>query len=343
MGVGGEKRGFLTLRRLVPVEAGSREIRERLFHELEAVRERLTTSPEVEGSGQDWIPATRGETDPAAWTAFVKRALSEVEDGTLSKVVLARMQTVLAEGTPDPVGVVLSLWKENPGAHVFLFEPSAGAPLVGAAPETVATVTGGSFRATAVAGSIARGTTDQEQRAFADALLGNQKDRREHQMCVQDTVERLGEVATEIQAQPEPRVLTLSTIQHLETLIEARLRPDENVLSVLNTLHPTPAVCGLPRGEALEFLEREEPFSRGWYAGPVGWFDGVGNGVFVPALRSAVGLGGEWRLFAGAGIVSGSDPRQEWEETRIKFQPVLRALSGTLDLAEEGDSGVEDS
>jgi menaquinone-specific isochorismate synthase len=341
MGVGKEGLGVLTLRRFVPIGTGEGEIRERLGEELEAVRESLTDAPQAEESGEAWIPATRGETDPAAWTAFVERALREVEEGTLSKVVLARVQTVSAEGTLDPVGVVLNLWKENPGSHVFLFEPAPGAPLLGAAPETVATVAEGSFRATAVAGSIDRGLTEKEQRDLAKALLGNQKDRREHQMCVQDTLERLGAVATHIQAQREPHVLTLSAIQHLETVIEARLRPEENVLSVLDTLHPTPAVCGLPRGRALEFLEREEPFQRGWYAGPVGWFDGEGNGVFVPALRSAVGCGGEWRLFAGAGIVAGSKPGQEWDETRIKFQPVLRALSGTMELAGTGGRGVE--
>ena len=172
---------------------------------------------------------------------------------------------------------------------------------------------------------------------MAKSLLKSQKDRREHRMCVEDMVERLAPVAEEIRAQDEPHVLTLSAIQHLETAIEARLHPEETVLSVLEALHPTPGVCGLPRDQALEFLRREEPFQRGWYAGPVGWFDGDGNGVFVPALRSVVGCGSEWRLFAGAGIVAGSDPSQEWEETQIKFLPVLKALSAALALEGSGD------
>jgi menaquinone-specific isochorismate synthase len=104
----------------------------------------------------------------------------------------------------------------------------------------------------------------------------------------------------------------------------------------LKALHPTPAVCGFPRDGALELLRKEEPFQRGWYAGPVGWFDNDGNGVFVPALRSAVGRGKEWRLFAGAGIVEGSEPELEWAETRIKFRPVLKALSGARPLPGSG-------
>ena len=124
-------------------------------------------------------------------------------------------------------------------------------------------------------------------------------------------------------------MLTLARIQHLETEIRARVSEESTVLKVLEALHPTPAVCGLPRDDALEFLSRKEPFERGWYSGPVGWFDVEGNGVFAPALRCAVARDHEWRLFAGAGIVAGSDPRLEWEETSIKFEPVLRALAAS--------------
>ena len=187
---------------------------------------------------------------------------------------------------------------------------------------------GGAFRATAVAGSIPRGGSPEEQEAFAAELLGSEKDRREHQVSVEDMVTRLADVSDDIRAEPHPRVLTLAAIQHLETPISANLHPEESVISALRALHPTPAVCGFPRDQALELLKTEEPFRRGWYAGPVGWFDNDGNGVFVPALRSALGIGKEWRLFAGAGIVSGSDPSSEWAETQMKFQPVLKALSG---------------
>jgi menaquinone-specific isochorismate synthase len=121
-------------------------------------------------------------------------------------------------------------------------------------------------------------------------------------------------------------VLTLSRIQHLETEIRAWLPEPHTAVSVLGALHPTPAVCGLPRDGALALLHKEERFQRGWYAGPVGWFDTAGNGVFAPALRCALGRGPKWRLFAGAGIVDGSEPGAEWEETGLKFQPVLRAL-----------------
>jgi len=325
--VGGEGQGVLTCRSFLGMEEDPERCRERLRGRLEQVKNALESPRPALPQGEMWVPATRIETAQEDWNEAVDRALSAMEAGRVSKVVLARVQTVSAEGGLEPVDVAMNLWRNNPGSHVFLFEPMEGHVLLGAAPETVATVSDGEFRATAVAGSVARGDTDAEQQALARDLLKSSKDRREHDMCVRDMVERLETVSEQVEAEDAPHVLTLSTIQHLETVIRAHLRPGQTVLSVLRALHPTPAVCGLPRDLALEFLRKEERFSRGWYAGPVGWFDGDGNGVFVPALRSAVGMGTEWRLFAGAGIVAGSDPRKEWDETRIKFQPILRALS----------------
>lgn len=279
-------------------------------------------------------PARFDESDPAEWKGAVEEAIAWIESERVSKVVLARVLDVLDRGSVDPAAAVLALWHDNPGTHVFLFEPARGSALVGAAPETVATVTEGTFRATAVAGSISRGRAPEEQEALALELLESEKDRVEHAIAVRDMVEHLRPLTDELSWDSEPHVLTLSRIQHLETRIKARLHREENVLSALAALHPTPAVCGLPRDAALDFLRVEEPFDRGWYAGPVGWFDATGDGVFAPALRSGVRDGERWRLFAGAGIVAGSDPGAEWEETRIKFEPMLRALEAT---AERGD------
>lgn len=326
--MGGEETGVLTLRRhLVPSDDPNR-CRQNLRDEISSLRDSLVAAPPEPTPVDICVPATRHETEPEAWAKLVETGLGAVGGGDLSKVVMARVLTASFEGSVDPIDVVLNLWRGNPGSHVFFFEPTPGNVFLGAAPETVSTVSGGVFRATAVAGSIARGSDDTEQAALARELLRSEKDRREHQVCVDDMVARLGQISDGIQALPEPHVLTLSAIQHLETAITATLHPNETVISALQALHPTPAVCGFPRDAAYDLLQKEEPFKRGWYAGPVGWFDNDGNGVFVPALRSAVGWGKEWRLFAGAGIVAGSDPSKEWAETRIKFQPVLKALSG---------------
>ena len=275
------------------------------------------------------VPFTRTESERSGWDAAVRDALVAIDEGRVSKVVLARTLDVITEGRLDPIEVVHHLWTGNGGSHVFYFEPEDGCALLGATPETVTTLSGGQFHATAVAGTVARGETASEQKHLAEQLLASEKEGAEQRIALEDMVARLGPLAEEIRAQPEPHVLTLARIQHLETEIRARLPEGTSALSVLEALHPTPAVCGLPRDAALEFLDEEEPFERGWYAGPVGWFDLDGNGVFVPALRCAVVRDRRWRLFAGAGIVKGSDPGLEWDETSIKFEPMLRALAAS--------------
>lgn len=339
--MGSGRTGVLTCRGyLAPGEDPSR-CRARLRNRLEQVRVALTASRKKGPSGEPWIPAARVETEMGTWNEAVGKALAAVGAREVSKVVLARVQSVSAEGGLDAVDVAMNLWADNPAAHVYFYQPAPGNVLLGAAPETVTTVSGSAFRATAVAGSVARGSSEKEQKALARALSRSRKDLHEQAMCVRDMVERLRPLSEEVQAEEDPHVLTLTNIQHLETVIQATLKPGQTALSVLGALHPTPAVCGFPRDSALEFLEEAELFQRGWYSGPVGWFDGDGNGVFVPALRSAVGKGAEWRLFAGAGIVAGSDPGQEWDETRIKFQPVLRALSGVRVGRGPGEEGRE--
>ena len=298
----------------------SEELKRRPYREARATPpsapDRATTSAEV--------PAIAS--DRSAWGASVERALGAIGAGGVRKVVLARTVDVQPHREIDPIAVLGHLWEANRGTHVFYFEPLSGHVVLGAAPETIATLRRGVFHATAVAGSIRPGASEEEQAGLAASLLASGKDRAEHRIAVEDIVERLGQVAEGVRAEREPHVLVLPAIQHLESEIRARVREGTTVLEVLAALHPTPAVCGFPRDHAQELLAQEEGFERGWYAGPVGWFDLEGNGMFAPALRSAVLSEGSWRLFAGAGIVAGSLPDAEWTETGIKFESVLRAL-----------------
>jgi menaquinone-specific isochorismate synthase len=306
-------------------EAEERAVFGRLRHQAETLRAELTTRTGSSASTRPaqgrWVP-----TDRANWERAVSASLEAIRAGRISKAVLARTLDVDLDETIDPVDCVGHLWEVNRGSHVFMFEPSAGSAIVGAAPETVATLRDGVFHATAVAGSIRRGASPREQAELAAELLASEKDRAEQRIALDDMVARLETVAHQIRTDPQPHVLTLPRIQHLETEIRASVPAGFGVLDLLRLLHPTPAVCGLPRDAAMRCLAAEEPFERGWYAGPVGWFDAEGNGVFAPALRTGVSTGSGWRLFAGAGIVEGSVPALEWEETAIKFEPMLEAL-----------------
>ncbi len=266
-------------------------------------------------------------TERAAWGRMVWQALSKISAGEADKVVLARILEVASRQPVDPGELVMALWEENHGSHVFLFEPEAGEAVVGAGPETIATLVNGVVRATAVAGSARVGADSVETAHLARDLFDSEKDRAEHDFVVRDMVARLRALGCTVKRDVEPHVLALARIQHLETKIAAEVPDGTSLLDILATLHPTPAVCGIPRGVALSVLTSGEAFDRGWYAGPVGWFDSEGKGIFVPALRSAVRRGDHWRLFAGAGIVPGSDPAMEWDETELKFRPVLKAIA----------------
>lgn len=317
-------RGRLRVQALVAPEE-EEAVRERLRHRLDEVHRRLASG--VPHPADARAPGRIVATQRGAWGEAVRQVLATIASGRISKAVLARTLDVALEGGVPPVELAEALWERNPGTHVFLFEPEPGRALAGAAPEALATVRSGIFHATAVAGSVARGRTPGEDAHLAAELLGSRKDRAEHALVVDDMRRRLRPLAGGIRTDPEPSVLTLARIQHLETGVRARLRGDAHILDLVEALHPTPAVCGVPRDSALELLRTTEPFHRGWYAGPVGWFATDGDGHFVPALRTAVGDGHRWRLYAGAGIVEGSTAQGEWDETGIKFQPILRALA----------------
>ena len=299
---------------------------------LEASRRRSRGAPRGRG-----MPVA----ERAAWSRMVWRTLRRIRTGEARKVVLARTADVTPARPVSPLDLVLSLWQEGHGSHVFLFEPVAGEAVVGAAPEIIASLANGVVRATAVAGSVGVGVDSVETARLARRLFDSEKDRAEHDLVVRDMVARLAALGCAVRRDVEPHVLALARIQHLETKIEAEIPDGVALLDILASLHPTPAVCGIPRNVALSTLSESEVFDRGWYAGPVGWLGSDGKGMFVPALRSAVSRGEGWRLFAGAGIVPGSDPALEWEETELKFDPVLRAMARAEVVAPRRAMGSE--
>ncbi len=264
--------------------------------------------------------------EPPRWRRMVERVLERIRTGEAHKVVLARALEVSGSPSVDSARLATALWEENPGSRVFLFEPAPTAALVGAAPETIATMAGGTLRASAVAGSRKVGADSVETARLARDLITSPKERAEHAFVVDDVVARLRELGCRVRRDVEPHVLALARIQHLESNVFAEPPPGVSLLKALERLHPTPAVCGIPRSAALSIVAQSETLDRGWYAGPVGWLGSDGSGIFVPALRSAVSNGRRWRLYAGAGIVRGSRPRAEWDETELKFRPVLQAI-----------------
>jgi len=280
-----------------------------------------------------WDVAPRPE--PDSYADAVRRALDLIGDGALSKVVLARCLDLTADA-PVPVPALLArLVHADPAAHAFAVDVSApGDPasrtLVGASPELLVSRRGDTVVANPLAGSLPRVADEAENRRRVAALLASEKDRAEHAHVSAQVAEVLGRFCAELDAPAEPVVIGTPTMWHLSTRITGRLAdpadPGSSALALAEALHPTPAVCGVPVGRARDAIAALEPVDRGYYAGLVGWTDARGDGEWVVTIRSAEVCDRTVRLFAGAGIVLGSDPAAELAETSAKFRTLLRAL-----------------
>lgn len=261
------------------------------------------------------------------WASMVEEAVARIRRGELEKVVLARAAEAHAPGRIDPVRALAALDERYPDCYRFLVEPSPGRAFFGATPELLATVEGGQVATGALAGSISRGATPEQDAALGRSLLDSAKNQHEHAVVVRDIAARLSPITTGLSVAGRPALRKLQNIQHLHTSISARLADGVDALHLVEALHPTPALGGAPRELAARAIAELEPQPRGWYGAPVGWLDAEGNSQFAVAIRSAVSSGGDARLYSGAGIVADSVPESEWQETEWKFRPLLDALS----------------
>ncbi len=292
--------------------------------ELAVIHEALQSLPEegAEVRAADPVRAhdpVVGEA-PEVWKGRVEAILRAIEAGKIAKVVAARSAELPLAESPDPAAIFRELVGRFARCTGFYLEMSGGV-FLGATPERLAGVVGSDVETEALAGSAPPGSGED--------LLESEKDRLEHQLVLDEIIARLGPLCDEIRP-GETRTVELPNIVHLRTPIHARRRRAAGPLDLVAALHPTPAVGGVPRDEALRWIEESEPASRGWYAGPFGWLDASGAAEFVVALRCALLHGGVARLYAGAGIVSGSDPDAEWAETEAKMRAVREALGAAI-------------
>lgn len=269
----------------------------------------------------------RHEPSPEGYLGAVRTAVGRIADGGLAKVVLARTVRVEAGRPLDPRALVARLRAVDPDAYAFAIPTGPSSSLVGATPELLVRTRGRLVESRPLAGSAPRGGDREADRALAQALLDSDKDREEHRLVVDAIAEVLGGMCDELEWDKEPVLHETANVWHLATGFRGMLRDSApSALDVVAALHPTPAVGGTPRREALALIGELEPFERGAYAGAVGWFDASGDGEFVIALRCAELEGDRATLFAGAGIVAGSVPDRELDETERKFRAFLDAL-----------------
>ena len=299
---------------------------ERVGARLERWRARLAALPALEPTPPPGVDTLSYTPSRRTWHSQVEAAVERIRRGDLEKVALAQSLTAGLARPTVPADIVARLSDPYPDCDRFLFAPERGGAFFGATPERLVTVRDTTVETEALAGSIGRGDTPAADERLATDLEDSEKNSHEHALVVEAIRDQLGTVAREIQT-GERTVRRLANVQHLRTPIRGTLRRDAHVLELVEALHPTPAVGGLPPDEALATIRETEAFDRGWYAAPVGWFDADGNGTFSVAIRSGIATDRQVTMFAGAGIVADSDPDREWEELQLKYRPVLDELS----------------
>jgi len=271
------------------------------------------------------------ESQPASeWMKMVANVVEKIRQGSFEKIVLARdIQLVLDDPTEtfDITSTLQRLRENYPGAYVFAMQRGENF-FIGATPERLVLAQDGKIHTMALAGSVRRGETEDEDTQLGAELLHSEKNINEHVIVVSMVQEALKKHCTNVQVSASPQLLKLKNVQHLQTPITGDLIPGRCILDVISDLHPTPAVGGFPRDTALEEIRNTEKLDRGWYAGPLGWIGASGHGEFAVALRSGLVDSQKATLFAGCGIVSSSDPLIEYEESWWKFQVMVRGLGG---------------
>jgi salicylate biosynthesis isochorismate synthase len=263
---------------------------------------------------------------PAHFEAAVARATERIRLGEMEKIVLAREVEVHAPIAHDPAAVLGVLREAY--ASSFVFAVGRGnATFVGATPELLVRREGQRATTVALAGSTRRSADPAVDDHLGEALLRSEKDREENAIVARRIARALRPVSVWVAAAPEPVVVRVANIQHLACPIRAQLAAPMGAVELAGRLHPTPAVGAEPAG-ALPLIPALEGLDRGWYAGPVGWTDGGGDGEFCVALRSALLRGRVARCYAGCGIVADSEPAAELAESELKLGVMLPALVG---------------
>ncbi len=285
-------------------------------------------------SQQQWpspLPLRPQPIEPTAqaesqFKAAVATALGHIARHKLQKIVLAHAFDWVRTEPFQPLPSLGQLRQRYPDCYVFSVGNGQGQRFMGASPERLLSVRQGNLITDALAGSAPRGYSPHADRQLALQLLRSPKEQGEHRLVVEFLAQKLMDLGLHPTYPKAPTLRRLSNIQHLHTPIQARLSVDTHPLQLVEALHPTPAVAGVPTYDACEQIHRFESFDRGLYAAPLGWIGANGDSEFIVGIRSAL-IDHNWaRLYAGAGIVAGSNPTREWAEIQLKFRALGEAL-----------------
>ena len=259
------------------------------------------------------------------WKNNIEEALTAFKETSLDKIVLARKTTLNFNETIDPIELLWRLRLNNHRAYYFCFQPTKDVAFIGGTPEQLYCRHQSQIHTEAVAGTRKRGETSSEDLRLENDLLNCEKDSREHRFVVDSIRGALNKLCESINEQEKLSILKLSRLQHLLMKFSGEIKTKIKDSDILENLHPTPAVGGVPSKKSLKEIERIEKFDRGWYAAPVGWI-GKDKAEFAVAIRSGLVHEDELYLYSGAGIVEGSDFENEWEEIETKISGFMNAV-----------------
>lgn len=276
--------------------------------------------------GENGVEST-ADVAPEEWKETVKRATDYIKQDDADKIVLARELQVKLRDNAAITPILNNLIETQTNSYVFAFERD-GDCFVGSSPERLVKQEKDVVLSTCLAGTAPRGETNKEDDRIGNTLLQDEKNRSEHDFVVRMIRQSMENYCLAVDVPDKPVLYPLKNLQHLYTPVTARLKEGYSIFDIVGKLHPTPALGGVPREKSLAFIRDHERLDRGWYGAPVGWLDSNSNGEFAVAIRSGLIQGDQASLFAGCGIVRDSDPEAEYEETKIKFLPMLSVLGG---------------
>lgn len=301
------------------------------FDELRKQRDILIHAAQVKEVKTYAKPQITSYSEPhkEAYLQSIDEVTAKIKAQEADKVVIARSLALQFEEAVSSPQILSHVVNEQPESYLFGIERT-DMLFFGASPERLVKVENGRAYSSCIAGSIKRGTTAEEDEALGQSLLQDSKNRGEHHYVVEMITETFEKNCTTVKVPQQPKLLKIRDIQHLYTPVEGQLAEGATILQLVKDLHPTPALGGVPRADSMQIIRAFEPMNRGLYAAPIGWLDADGNGEFAVAIRSAALLGNAAYLYAGGGIVADSEAQSEYEETLVKFRPMLRALGGAV-------------
>jgi menaquinone-specific isochorismate synthase len=260
--------------------------------------------------------------DKSNWNNLVVKAKDILRNNQSEKLVLSRQKIFSVSNQPDWNFIFEKLEKKFPECYLFL-NKSKNSYFFGVSPEKFISVNNGKIEVEAVAGSAPRSKQLPEDLNLENGLRVSTKNLKEHKYVSEFIINVLKKYSINIASSENPEIKKLDNIQHLITKVSAELKEKDKLFDLIEALYPTPAVCGVPKNDAIEYIRQLENYDRGLYSGLIGWLDFNGNCDFSVTIRSALAKGNEITAYAGAGIVEDSNPDEEFIETQLKLKPIL--------------------